>query len=205
MDSKKVEAANKQFEIYRNNLKLHKEEKKEKKQIEDYEYNLKIHQESIRKILDIILSTSMPHQVHNIKTILWVNLLFIIISSQILKDIEFEMYHLIFYISVAVSILLMLFALISNRYKWYGGYEDINYSYEIYDKEYPKIDMLGTMIKNDNVAIAGNRKTMNKVAKFMRYSLISTLLAFFSFLVILIFHYDPIITEIIKQLKSFIL
>jgi len=150
-----------------------------------FEENLKLHQESKRNILNIMLSTSMPHQVHNIKTILWMNLLFIGLSSQIFKNIELNYFHVLFYSFIAISIILMIVALLKNRYKWYGGYDDINYAHDIYDNKFSKSDMLGTLLKNDDIAINENRKIMKNTAWYMNYALKSTFVAFLLFVSII--------------------
>ena len=154
--------------------------------VTNFEDNLKLHQESKRKILDIMLSSSMPHQVQNIKTILWMNLLFIGLSSQIFKNIEFNYIHVAFYGFISLSILLMLIALLKNRYKWYGGFDDINYAHDIYDNKFSKSDMIGTLLKNDDIAITKNSEIMKNTAWYMNLSLKSTLVSFVLFLLILI-------------------
>ena len=153
--------------------------------VTNFEDNLKLHQESKRKILDIMLSSSMPHQVQNIKTILWMNLLFIGLSSQIFKNIEFNYIHVAFYGFISLSILLMIIALLKNRYKWYGGYDDINYAHNIYDNKFSKSDMIGTLLKNDDIAITKNREIMKNTAWYMNLSLKSTLVSFVLFLSII--------------------
>ena len=153
--------------------------------LKNLEDNLRLHQESKRKILDIILSTSMPHQIQNIKTILWMNLLFIGLSSQIFENISFDLFHVAFYTFISLSILLMIVALLKNRYKYYGGYDDIDYAHTIYDNKFAKSDMLGTLLKNDDIAITKNREIMKNTALYMNYSLKSTFIAFFIFVGIL--------------------
>ncbi len=149
-----------------------------------YEKNLQVHQESKRNILNIMLSTSMPHQLQNIKTILWVNLLFVGLATQYLRDVAFSAYHLLFYIPVVISVSLLLVAMLSKRFKWYGGYDDIDYSYTLYEEEKPHTTMLATLLKNDEIAIKENRKIMRHIATFMHYALWSTLVAFVSFVFI---------------------
>jgi hypothetical protein len=150
-----------------------------------YKSNLKLHQESKRKILDIILSSSMPHQLQNIKTILWVNLLFIGLSVQIFKEISFSWYQLLFYVPVVVSVALLLVAMLSKRYKWYGGYDDIDYAYDIYDNENADTKMIATLLKNDDIAIKENKKIMRYLARLMHLALWSTFAAFVAFLIII--------------------
>lgn len=160
------------------NKQKERENIKSEEQLKNYEYNLKLHQESKRKILDIILSSSMPHQVQNIKTIIWMNLLFLGLSVQMFKNMPQGFIHLLFYGSILFSISTMLVALLGNRYKWYGGYDDIEHSYNIYDNKYAKTDMLGTLLKNDDIAIAKNREIMKDTSRFMRGALISTFIGF---------------------------
>ena len=160
------------------NKQKERENKKSEELLKNYEHNLKLHQESKRKILDIILLSSMPHQVHNIKTIVWMNLLFLGLSIQIFKNMEQGFIHIVFYGTILLSISLMLVALLRNRYKWYGGYDDIEYSHTIYDNKYSKSDMLGTLLKNDDIAITKNREIMKNTSGFMRGALMSTFLGF---------------------------
>ena len=162
-----------------------------KNKLENLEYNLKLHHESKRKILDIMLSSSMPHQVQNIKTILWMDLLFVGLSSQIFKSIEFNYIHTIFYAFISLSVLLLMVALLKNRYKWYGGYDDIDYAHDLYDNKYAKSDMLGTLLKNDDLAISQNNKIMKNTAWYMNYALKSTFVAFILFILIIVYTINP--------------
>jgi len=162
----------------------------EEEKYSTYEQNLKVHQESKRNILNIMLSTSMPHQLQNIKTILWINLLFVGLAAQYLRDIHFSVYHLFFYIPVVVSVSLLLVAMLNKRFKWYGGYDDIDYSYTLYEEDKPHASMLATLLKNDDIAIKENRKIMKHIATFMHYALWSTLVAFISFIFIVALNQD---------------
>lgn len=58
----------------------------EKLEVESYEHNLKLHYEAKRKELDILLSNSIPNQLANMKTILWINFLLIGLMLQFIKN-----------------------------------------------------------------------------------------------------------------------
>jgi hypothetical protein len=150
-----------------------------------YEDNLKLHYESYRKHLDIQLSTSMPHQINNIKTILWINVLFIGLSVQILKDVKFELFHMVFYLPVSISVLLMLLALLQRRNKWYGTYDHVDYAYDIDDSKYSTSKMIGTLMKNVREAIHGNQSIMRYISKYMHSALWTTVLASIGLIIIL--------------------
>jgi len=62
----------------------------------------------------------------------------------------------------------MIVALLKNRYKCYGGYDDIDYAHTIYDNKFAKSDMLGTLLKNDDIAITKNREIMKTTKEEMK-------------------------------------
>jgi hypothetical protein len=172
---------------FRDKQRLEKE--LDEKKIKIYEDNLKLHYESYRKHLDIQLSTSMPHQIGNIKTILWVNLLFIGLSVQALKDEHFSQVHLLFYVPVTLSIILMLIALLQRRTKWYGTYDNIDYAYEIDNSKYATSKMIGTLLANVRTAVEENRKIMRYISRYMHAAMWTTLLASVGLIIVLALSY----------------
>ncbi|MDQ7084419.1 MAG: hypothetical protein Q9M36_05605 [Sulfurovum sp.] len=52
---------------------------------ENNEHNLKLHYEALRKELDIVLTSSIPQQLANMKTLLWVNFIMIGLILQTIK------------------------------------------------------------------------------------------------------------------------
>lgn len=171
----------------KNRVALEKQREKSKKELSDYEENLKLHYEACRKDLDIQLSSSMPQQINIIKTILWINLLLLGVSVQLLKDIPFQWLHLVFYVPVSVSVFLMLAALLQRRPKWYGAYEDIDLAYTLYGEKDAKSDMIGTMLKNARTAFEGNRKIMRYIADFLHSALWTSLVSSIGLIIVLAF------------------
>lgn len=165
--------------------KIDKEKEESKKSLSDYEENLKLHYEACRKDLDIQLSSSMPQQINIIKTILWINLLLLGVSVQLLKEVPFLLVHLVFYIPVSISVFLMLVSLLQRRVKWYGSYENIDLAHNLYGEKYAKSDMISTMLKNVRTAYEGNRDVMRGISKYMHSALWTTLTSCIGLIVVL--------------------
>ncbi len=92
--------------------------------IQDYEYNLKLYNESIRKDLDIILSSIIPTQKNLMKTLLWINSVVLgLLTSLIANNIE----NKIILISISIpyffsfmAIIILLLSLKDGRVKAFG-------------------------------------------------------------------------------------
>lgn len=98
-------------------------DKKKKEQIDthDYEHNLKLYNESIRKDLDIILTSMIPTQKNLMKTLLWLNSSIIgLILATMSKDINI-IYVLIPFIFSFLAILIILLSLKDGRVKYLGS------------------------------------------------------------------------------------
>jgi len=102
--------------------------------IEDYEYNLKLYNESIRKDLDIILSSTVPIQKNLMKTLLWINSVAIgLLTSFMTYDLKNT--FIILSISIPytfsfMAIMILLISLKDGRVKAFGtpiinDFEDI--------------------------------------------------------------------------------
>ena len=150
---------------------------KAKKRLETYEKNLQSWYDSARKTLDIQLSTSMPQQVGTIKTILWVNLLFLGLGLQIMKERAFAYGDLVLFVPVGFSVSLLLFAMILHRKKWYGDNDDVDLPYKYYDEKFARAQLLSTLLRDACKAVDENRKIMSSIARYMHISLWSTLMA----------------------------
>lgn len=89
----------------------------EDKKIEAEEYNLKLYYDSIRKDLDIILTSTIPTQKNLMKTLLWINATIIGVCLTAFKaGVEYYYAIIPFGFSFA-SILLILISLKSGRVK----------------------------------------------------------------------------------------
>lgn len=162
-------------------------EEKEFKYIQDYEENLKLHYESKRKELDILLSSSLPHQISNIKMVLWINFLFLGIGAALFKLVQFHGLYLVSYLFSFFAIILMIVALTQRGAKYYGGIDDEDYVKNvIMDSSYPKSKMLAGLLHNTFNAIKYNRKTLHILSKYLRRSIYATFIAIITFSIFLL-------------------
>ncbi len=168
---------------------------KAREKLEIYEKNLQSWYESLRRTLDTQLSSSMPHQVGTIKTILWVNLLFLGLGFQVMKDRPFVWDDLFLLLPVAASVFALLTALIFHRHKWYGDRGDIDFPHTLYDSKFPRTDLLSALLKDAKTAVDGNSKIMRSIARHMHFSLWSTLLAGVGLAVLVISHNPAVVTK----------
>jgi hypothetical protein len=136
-------------------------------EVSNYEHNLTLHYEAKRKELDILLTSSIPIQLSNMKTILWIDFLMIGLILQFIK--KFPMHDMIigFFILSLFSIITILFAMLTNRYKSYGVFNNINtmskYDDDIWTKSKAIYDMLNML----QLAIEDNREVIQNRAKLM--------------------------------------
>jgi len=174
--------------------KRRKEENKEVNDIRNYEENLKLHYESKRQELNLLLSSSLPHQISNIKMILWINFLFLGLSVTILKNLHFYCVYLIPYIISILAIISMLIALTKRRSKMYGGIDKLDYvSVDIEDGKYAKSKMLAGLLSNTYAAVEYNRESLQRLSKYLRFSILVTFVAvvlFFILVVVLSFNIE---------------
>ncbi len=163
---------------------------KETKVIEDYEGNLQLHYESKRKELDLLLSSSLPHQISNIKMILWINFLFFGLSASILKDMTFYWYYLISYGLSFLAVMSMMIALMKRRSRMYGSIDQLDYvNEEIQDGAYAKSTILSGLLHNAYTAVEYNRTSLHRLSKYIHFSVITTSMSvMFFFIVIMTTH-----------------
>jgi hypothetical protein len=154
-------------------------------EVQNYETNLKLHYEAKRKELDILLTSSIPQQLSNMKTLLWVNFLMIALMLQLLKKFPLPDIVIGFFILSLASILTVLVAMLTNRSKSYGVPNDIFQMSKYTDNQWTvsqaTLDMMGTI----HTSIQENRQVITNRGRLMHLSTWFTLLtiffAFFTF------------------------
>lgn len=145
--------------------------------VENYETNSKLHYEAKRKELDILLTSSIPQQLANMKTILWINFLMIGLMLQLIKKFPLPEIIIGFFILSLAAILFVLFAMLTNRSKSYGVPSDPLYMSTYEDDRWTisqaTLDMLQMLqdAVNDNGIVIQNR------GRFMHLSTWFTLCA----------------------------
>ena len=152
--------------------------------LKDYEDNLKSHIEIEKSNIETILRTSMPHQLSNIKTILWVNLVIIGFSLSISYKMPFNFGLLFMWITSFSAVTLNVIALLKKRYKIYPEIDKM-FAYNLSPTSNAKAKMLGEILTTIKYSIDENRKIMLYIADLMHKSLYLTLASLFFFFVYL--------------------
>lgn len=145
--------------------------------VENYETNLKLHYEAKRKELDILLTSSIPQQLSNMKTILWINFLMIGLMLQLLKKFPLQDIVIGFFLLALASIICVLVAMLTNRSKSYGVPDDILQMSKYEDNEWTisqaLLDMMGTL----QTSLQENREVISNRGRLMHLSTWFTLCA----------------------------
>lgn len=136
-------------------------------EVENYEHNLKLHYEAKRKELDILLSNSIPNQLSNMKTILWINFLSIGLILQFIKKFPLSDIIIGFFILSILAIFTVLIAMLSNRTKSYGVIDDIKMMSAYEDSQWTKSQALFDMLNAVQKSIIDNRNVIINRAKLM--------------------------------------
>lgn len=156
-------------------------------EVENYEHNLKLHYEAKRKELDILLSNSIPNQLSNMKTILWINFLLIGLILQFIKKFPLPDIIIGFFILSVCAIFTVLMAMLSNRTKSYGVIDDIKMMSKYEDTQWTKSQAIFDMLNAVQLSIIDNRDAITNRAKLMHLSTYLTLSALFFIIFAFIF------------------
>lgn len=149
---------------------------------ESYEYNLKLYNESIRKDLDITLS-SIPAQKNLMKTILWLNSSIIgLCLTALSKDIGLIYISMPFIFSF-LGIITILYSLKDGRTKMLGS-PSIESIQNITPNEYEKVNGLITMNESFEKALNNNIELIEKRAQKIAFSTNMTIISMISIFII---------------------
>ncbi len=156
--------------------------------MENYEHNLKLYNESIRKDLDITLTSIIPTQKNLMKTILWLNSSIIGLLIASLSKGIFIGYIAIPFIFSFLAILTILFALKDGRIKAFGT-PNISDIQDIAQDENEKVMGLIQMNNSYKIAFDNNEKLIKKRAKKIALATNKTIVSFISIPILLIVFY----------------
>ncbi len=153
--------------------------------IEHYEENLRVYYESIRKDLDIVLTSVIPTQKNLIKTILWINASILGIVFTLLKT-DLLIFLSMPFIFSFLGIFITLLALKDGRAKAFGN-PPMSAIEDIKDNKYEKTNGLIVMIRTAKYAFEFNeqliQKRADKIAKATNFTVMSVACIFFIMLV----------------------
>ncbi len=154
---------------------------------EAYEHNLKLYNESVRKDLDITLTSTIPTQKNLMKTILWLNSSVIgLCLAAVSKNFA------IFYISMPfvfsyLAIITILYSLKDGRVKTLGT-PPIKSIEDIIPNEYEKINGFITLNESYKKALDNNVELIQKRAKKIAFATNMTILSIISIFIIAVLY-----------------
>lgn len=155
-------------------------------EVKNYEHNLTMHYEAKRKELDILLTSSIPQQLSNMKTILWVNYLMIGLMLQFINKFPLSKIIVGFFLLSLAAVISVMFAMLTNRSKSYGVPKDVQHMSLYEDNQWTisqaTFDMLGALqesVKENGKVITNRGKLMHIATWFTLSSLIFIAIAFF--------------------------
>jgi hypothetical protein len=166
-------------------------------EVENYEHNLKLLHDAKQNENNILLTSSIPTQLTQIKTLLWINFAFIGFMFQVINYFNLSQLFIAFLVFSITAIYLSLFSMLGENKKAYGVNDDIQIMSQYEDNKWTKSQVLYDMISSLQVSLEYNRKILNKRGKLLKIAKYFTLLS--SFTIILIFSLQKIINKEIKM------
>jgi hypothetical protein len=154
-------------------------------EVENYEHNLTIHHELKRKELDTLLTTSMPAQLANIKTILWFNIVMLLLFFKAFETTKVDMLYKGYLVIIGTTLLIAVSAMLIGREKDYGAPEEMNLASKYIDNEWTKSQFLIDMLNTTQTSIEFNRTMVTKRAKLMNLATFFTLISTIYFLILI--------------------
>lgn len=153
--------------------------------LEAYEHNLKLYNDSIRKDLDILLTSTIPTQKNVMKTILWLNTsVFALCIAALSKKIGIIYIAIPFFFS-SFAIFIILLALKDGRIKSFGTphIKDIE---NINQNKYEKTSGLITMNNSFTEARNTNMQLVEKRASKIALSINCTIISMSSIFILVV-------------------
>lgn len=152
-------------------------------EVENYEHNIKMHYEAKRKELDILLTSSLPQQLSNMKTLLWVNFLMIALMLQFIEKFPLPDTIVGFFFLSLCGIFSVLIAMLTNRKRFHGVPTDrlLMSTYEDNDWTISRATL--HMLDAADDAVKNNRKVLLERAKLMHLSTLFTSVSIFFIIV----------------------
>lgn len=154
-------------------------------EVQNYESNLKMHYEAKRRELEMLVTSSMPNQLSNIKTLLWFNVASIALLFKYFSTIDtFQKAYLLI---VGAAVVLLIFSMLIAREKDYGTPEDVTLASTYESTKWTHSQFSLDLLATTQSAILFNRKMVLKRARLMN---LATLFTFVStiYLILLVFN-----------------
>ena len=152
-------------------------------EVQNYEHNLKMHYEAKRKELDILLTSSIPQQLSNMKTLLWVNFLMIALMLQFIQKFPLPDTVIGFFLLSLCAIFLVLIAMLTSRKRFHGVPDDVLHMSTYEDNKWTVSEATLDMLSTADEAVKNNRKVLLKRADLMHISTVFTTVSIFFIIV----------------------
>jgi len=146
-------------------------------EVDNYEHNLQMHYEAKRKELDILLTSSIPIQLSNMKTLLWINFLMIGLIFQFIKKFPLPDIITGFFVLSFCAILSIMIAMLTNRAKSYGVSDDLELMSKYESHEWTKSSVILDMMHTIQISIIDNRNVISNRAKLMHIATLFTIVS----------------------------
>lgn len=150
-------------------------------QIENREKNLKLHYETLRKDLDITLSTMIPTQKNLMKTIMWVNAIILGLIVNNFQKLEYAFFMIPSFTFSGIAFGLILYSLKKGRSKTLG-HIDTKEIENIDQNRFESIIGLQRIIVSTEKAINDNSEIIKsrgkKIADAINFTMLSVSLIF---------------------------
>lgn len=155
--------------------------------LENYEHNLKLYNESMRKDLDITLTSIIPTQKNLMKTILWINFSIVGLSITAMSHKIGVIYIAMPFMFSFCAIITILFSLKDGRIKTLGT-PSIKSIEKLINTKYEKIDGFITMNESFEKALNQSVELISKRAEKIAFSTNVTILSICSVFLISIIY-----------------
>lgn len=143
----------------------------------DVEANLKLHYDAMLNELNTLIRNTIPNQMTNVRTLMWVNVVYIGISLK-LSNYNWSFYLLISL--VIISLGLSFYAMVFGRSVLYGNSQRKGFMHSIQDGVWAKTTGLYYMIHNVQRAIRYNGIIVIKRSRIIRNITIVTFISLLS-------------------------
>lgn len=132
-----------------------REKRKQKKQrdIDNFEANLKLHYEAMQNELNTIIRNTIPRQLTMLRTLMWVNVVFLYLAS---RSFDMSLAHFMLLVTIGISFAMSFYSMLFGRSFLYGNSQKLKLMDNIYDGDWSKTHGLRWMMYNVQRAIRYN-------------------------------------------------
>lgn len=160
------------------------------KKIENREKNLIIHYESVRKDLDIVLTSTIPTQKNLMKTILWINATIIGFIATQYNNLPYSIAFIVSISYSAFAILIIIYSLKKGRRKAFGQ-SNVRDLEKIKQDKFEHIRGINHIMRTTEEAFYRNLSITEERAKYLSGATTATLIS-----LIIIFLYAVVVINI---------